>query len=149
MHAKSAYSLDALLKKRRWDLDSASAETNAARMRVEQCVQASRVLGESIAALEEEMRNVFITGKPIDTTRHDVLGAWLADRRRALQVKLAELRSAEAEFEKKRHHLFKVKQGVMVIEKHKEGREKEQSVHDRRQEQNQSDDLWLQRRDND
>ena len=149
MRVKSPYSLDALLKKRRWDLDSASAETIEARMLVERCADESRLLGESIAALEGELRSIFASGKSIDTTKHEVLGAYLSDRRKALQTKLIELRSAETEFEKRRRRLFTVKQGVMVIEKHKEGKEKEYAQHELRKEQNQSDDLWLQRRQDD
>jgi flagellar export protein FliJ len=146
MPAKSPYSLDALLKKRRWDLDSASAETIEARLLVEKCAEECRHLGESIAALEDEIRSVIANGKPIDTTRHSLLGVYLADRRVTFKAKQAELRNCEEEFEKRRHRLFKVKQGVMVIEKHKEGVQKEQAQHELRNEQNQSDDLWLQRR---
>ena len=146
MPTKASYSLDALLKKRRWDLDTASAETNEARLLAEKCAEACRLIGESITAIENEIRNVIANGMSIDTTRHRVLGVYLTDRREALKSKQWELKILEDEFEKRRHRLFKVKQGVMVIEKHKEGVQKEQALHELRSEQNQSDDLWLQRR---
>lgn len=143
---KPPYTLEALLKKRRWDLDAASAEITAARLAVEQRAQESNRIGQSIEELEQELRELFSGGAVIDPARQEVLSAYLDDRRQALKRKIAELKKAEQEFEQSRHRLYRIKQGVMVLEKHKEGKDREHAQQVSRKEQLLVDDLWLQRR---
>lgn len=143
---KPQYTLEALLKLRRWDLDGASAESLRARQSLDECALESQRIGQAIADLELELRELFRGGTSIDTGRHVVLRGYLEDRRQALQAKLAELRQAERVFETARHRLYRIKQGVMVLEKHKDGKEKEHMRELQRGEQQQLDDIWLQHR---
>jgi len=143
---KPPYVLEALLKKRRWDLDAASVEIATARHAVELRAQEASRIGKSIEELEREIREVCADGERIEPARHEALSTYLEDRRQALIMQIAELKKAEEEYEQTRHRLFRIKQGVMVLEKHKEGKDREHAQQALRNEQHQADDLWLQRR---
>lgn len=146
---KPPYVLEALLKKRRWDLDAASVEIAAARQTVDLRAQEANRIGRAIEELERELREICTNGAKIEPARHEVLSVYLGDRRQALMTQIAELKMAEEELEQTRSRLFRIKQGVMVLEKHKEGKDKEHAQQVSRSEQVRADDLWLQRRQED
>jgi flagellar export protein FliJ len=138
------YPLKGLLTMRRGDLDLSRVETIKARDALECAVEESRQIGMAIAEMEEELRAVCETGATIDLGRHAALSGFLKDRRQAMQKMTAELRHAEQVYEQSRNRLHRVKQGVMVLEKHKETKQLEFKNEETRREQLQMDDMWLQ-----
>jgi flagellar export protein FliJ len=138
------YSLKGLLTVRQGDLDVARLETNKTRDVLERAAEECRRVGMTIAEAEEELRATCGRGVTIDPTRHAALSSFLKDRRQALQKLAIELRQAEQAYELSRNQLHSVKQGVMVLEKHKEGKQLEYRTEANRREQQLLDDMWLQ-----
>ena len=138
------YSLKGLLTVRQGDLDVARLETNKAREVLDRTAEECRRIGMTIAEHEDELRAVCECGGTIDPGRHAALSSFLKDRRQALQKQSEALRQAEQAYELSRNQLHKVKQGVMVLEKHKEGKQLEYRTEADRREQQILDDMWLQ-----
>jgi len=138
--------LNSLLKVRRWDLDTAKTETLQARLNVESRAQESERVGGVIQQLENDLRGCCDRGTTIDPDRHASLSVFLKEQRQALLTKLNELRLAERNYEQSRARLYRVKQGVMVLEKHLDKMDDEIRREELRHDQLQQDDLWLSRR---
>ena len=137
------YALKGLLTMRRGDLDLSRVETTKARDVLDRTVEETRRIGTAIAEIEEDLRAVCETGATIDPTRHATLSGYMKDRLLAMQKKMVELRNAEQLYEQSRNRLHRVKQGVMVLEKHKETKQQEFEIETSRSEQKQMDDIWL------
>jgi flagellar export protein FliJ len=137
------YTLKGLLTMRRGDLDLSRVETTKARDVLDQAAEDARRIGLTISEIEEELRAVCETGATIDPGRHAALSGFLKDRRQAMLKQMTELRNAEQLYEQSRNRLHRVKQGVMVLEKHKETKQQESEIEASRREQKLMDDMWL------
>ena len=143
---KGGSPLKSLLKVRRWDLDTAKTETVQARQNVEICARESEQIGGVVQQLENDLRGCCDAGAVIDPDRHVSLSVFLKEQRQALEKKLDELRLAEKTYEQSRNRLYRVKQGVMVLEKHLDKVDDEIRREELRRDQLQQDDLWLAKR---
>lgn len=138
------YTLKGLLTMRRGDLDSSRAEITKARDVLERAAEEVSQTGKTIAEIEVELRSLCETGATIDPSRHAALSGFLKDRQQVMQKQKAMLQYAEQLYEQARNRLHRVKQGVMVLEKHKETKEQEFKTDASRREQKLMDDMWLQ-----
>lgn len=137
------YPIEPVLRVRRWDLDAAKAEQVRAGRVLSERSDEARQLGASIAALEAMLREAHQQGAAIDMDRQRGLTAYLASQRQDFQAKLEELRQTQQAYDATRLASLEAKQKLMVLEKHKEGKQQEHMQDHVRQEQKQSDDLWL------
>lgn len=139
------YPIESVLRVRRWDLDAARAEQECAGRVLNERNDEAHQLGASIAALETMLREAHQQGAAIDMDWQRGLTAYLAGQRRDFQDKLEELRQAQHAYDATRLAVLEANQKLMVLEKHKEGKQQEHMQDYIRQEQKQSDDLWLMR----
>lgn len=140
------YRMEPLLKVRQWDLDVAKADEVRAHAVVKERAEASERVQRAIVELEAAIRLAYTAGASIDADRHQRLTVLLKTRRTEYQERLAELQQAEKMHEQTRRQVQRVKQGVLTLEKHKEGQQAERDQDRFRHEQKQLDDLWLLRR---
>lgn len=138
------YSMDPLLKVRRWDADIAKAEEIRALHDVNERARETREIGESIAGVEASIRETY-QGGAINAQWCISLSRFLECRRQDFSGKQDELRKAENAHEQVRYKLHTAKQGVLTLEKHREGKRAEHELDAQREEQKSADDLWLQR----
>jgi flagellar export protein FliJ len=137
------YRMEPVLSIRRWDMDAAKAEEVRAGRVLNDRSEEARQLGESIATLEASLREAFQQGASIDMNWHQRFVAFLASRRQDFKEKLDELRTAQLVYDEMRLALSKAKKNLMVLEKHKEGKQEANVLEEVRQEQKRMDDLWL------
>lgn len=140
------YRMEPLLKARQWDLDVAKADEARARTVVRERAEASERVQRAIVEVEATIRQAYTAGASIDADRHQRLTILLKTRRSELQERLLELQQAEKLHEQTQRQVQRVKQGVLTLEKHKEGQKSERDQDLFRHEQKQMDDLWLLRR---
>ncbi len=138
------YSMDPLLKVRRWDADIAKAEEMRALHDVNERARETREIGESIAGLETSIRETY-QGGAINAQWCVTLSRFLECRRQDFRGKQDELRQAENAHAQVRYKLHTAKQGVLTLEKHRDGKRSEHELNAQREEQKLADDLWLQR----
>lgn len=140
------YRMEPLLKARQWDLDIAKADEIRARAVVKERAEASERIGRAIVEIEIAIRQASTAGANIDADHHQRLTILLKMRRAEHRERLAELQQAEKMHDQSRRHVQRVKQGVLTLEKHKEGQKSERDQDVFRHEQKQMDDLWLLRK---
>lgn len=143
MKRKFRYSLDALLKKRRWELDSLRAEEQAARGVREQHQAECAVLTDTISAVEAELRSEQAPDRPIRPELYQVLGGFLRHKRESLTEAQERLASAEREHEDAVNRVVAMKQSLRALERHREAKENEFRTEQDREAIRASDELWI------
>ena len=140
------YQLEALLKKRRSELDAAIAEEAAAVQALEGMKKQRAQIEDSIARTEEEMRAASSPGRPIEQEKLDLARKYLRQKREELERKEQEVQKAEKLCEQLRQQKNTIRQSIKTLERHREAKRTEREFELRRAEQRGLDELWLLRR---
>lgn len=141
--SRREYPLGALIRRQTWELDAARAVALEARGKVDRHAEISRRIGQSVADLEGELRDMYGRGESIDRDQQQVKASYLAVQRGELRRSVEELRKAELAYEASRRKLLTIKQGEMVLEKHRDGWRQARELDQRRNEQQSLDESWL------
>lgn len=140
---KSGYPLEALLKIRRIDLDHAQVAILKARGELDRITNQQQLLAQTIQSVESELRELCESGGVIDQGRHQAMITFLTDRQLVMKEMTQEVKRAEQHYEQTRSQLGQARQGVKVLEKHKDKQIQERVRETARKEQLTVDDLWL------
>jgi hypothetical protein len=140
------YQLQALLKKRRSELDTVIAEEAAAIQALDGLNKQRADIEHAIARAEEEMRAASRPGCAIDQEQFDLARKYLRQKREEFERKAKEVQKAEKVCEQLRRQKNAIRQGIKTLERHRETKRAEREVELRRSEQRGLDELWLLRR---
>jgi hypothetical protein len=141
--ASFRYSLEMLLKQRRWEQDLSAAQERTARGVLEAHRQDARGAEGALSRVESALREARRAGAPIDPRQHESASLYLARGREALRVKARQTAKAEEVHEQTRHSLLRSVQAVRALEQHRENRQREHKRERQQLAQDKQDELWL------
>lgn len=139
------YSLEALIKKRSWDLDVQRTEESRARQIVEEIEQQINMLENCITGLEQDIRDSRKENTILQPDKYHATLIYINDQRKIALNKKEELRKAVDVHEQILAQVEALHKSIKGLEKHKE---KKRALHDKEVQNwvlSQSDELWLMR----
>lgn len=137
------YSLEALLKKRSWDLESVRLEEVEAREAREKQQARYDTQAARVMATEEELRGRNAPDSAIDAERYQALMVFLGDARRVLSEEQTLVDAAEAQHAEVLERLHFAKRSLRALERHRDRKEEEFRLEEDRKGIRESDELWL------
>lgn len=140
------YSLEALLRKRNWDLDALRQEERETYALVESQFAICEELQAQKRDVEAEIRASSARHSDIQPEMYTALRTFLTEKREALSVantRLDEVKETHAEIMER---VLAAKQSVRTLERHRDTKEAEYRIEQERAVIKQSDELWLLRR---
>jgi flagellar biosynthesis chaperone FliJ len=137
------YSLEMLLKQRRWEQDLSAVQERTARGVLEAHREAAHGAEGAVARVESALREARRAGVPIDPRQHESASLYLAQVREALRAKARQATKAEEVHEQTRHSLLRSVQAVRALEQHREDRRREHKRERQSLAQQKQDELWL------
>jgi flagellar biosynthesis chaperone FliJ len=137
------YSLEALLKHRRWEQDSSALKERTARDVLSTRTQDARIAAAAVSGVESALRDSLKAGTLIDPRRHESLALYLTHARQALWAKARQVSNAEEAHEQTQRGLLQSVRAVRALERHKDDKQREFKRERGQIEQRKLDDLWL------
>ena len=137
------YSLEMLLKQRRWEQDLSAAQERTARGVLDAHRDAARDAESAVSRVESALREARRAGVPIDPRQHESASLYLAQTREALRAKASQAAKAEQVHEQTRTSLLRSVQAVRALEQHRENRRREHKRERQSLAQQKQDELWL------
>jgi len=137
------YTLEPLLKQRRWEKDASATREREARSVLKAHTQEAQSAARAVSGVECALREALKAGASIDARRHESLSLYLAHAREVLQAKARQASKAEEAHEQIRHGLLRSIQTVRGLERHRENKQREHKREQQQLEQQKQDELWL------
>jgi chromosome segregation ATPase len=137
------YTLEPVLTKSRWDLDTASSELAAARRHVVHCDRAVAETRASLASLCDEFERIRSHSSGLLLHKEAALRQYGERVAALLQQRLAAQQEAQALHNRLADQARKALQVVRGMERHKDRLRDEHDAGQRSTEQKQADDGWL------
>ena len=137
------YSLEALIKKRNWDLDVQRMEEARARQILEQRNDEQQQLEDYIAELERGIREAGARDVQLNPDRYNAMTAFLNDQRARLEEKKKQAAQARRIHDQIIDQIQSVRKSIKSLEKHKERKKKDFEMVANRSELIENDDMWL------
>lgn len=137
------YSLEALLRKRNWDLQALSLEVQQALVYKEHQQRICEDMRLKILGGEDALREHHAMNMEIQPEQYNALLMFISDLRDALVVAEGRLREAADKHSELFDKLVVSKQSIKSLERHKELRRLDHRVEEQREEIRDSDELWL------
>jgi flagellar biosynthesis chaperone FliJ len=139
------YTLEALLKQRRFEQDGSVAQERAARGALKAGIEKAQAAAAAVTGVETSLRESLKAGASIDPRRHESLSLYLVHARDVLRAKADQASKAEKAHEQTRSGLLRSVQVVRALERHKENKRREHKRGRQYLDQQKQDELWLAR----
>lgn len=137
------YSLEALIKKHSWELESVRIQEKEKRnikdARQKQCADIEAMIAE----IETELRHAHASDSQINPDAYRALTVYLNDRRSELGEAKNRFDEAAREHEGVVRQVMSIKRSLRALEKHRAGKEAEFRLEQDRNEMRTADELWL------
>jgi flagellar biosynthesis chaperone FliJ len=137
------YTLEMLLKQRRWEQDASATRERSARRTLEAQAADARRAEDALGGVEGALREARRAGAPIDARQHEAASLYLARMREALRVKARQAEKAQELHEQAREGLLRSVQAVRALERHRENLQREHQRERQNLAQQKQDELWL------
>ena len=140
------YTLDPVIKKNNWDINTLKIEAAQAKEVVDKYMAESEELRMKIEKLEQDIRASHEPNSLIICDKYEGTKNFLNHQHQLLEVKRKELEQAEYVYEQIVSQLRSLKQSTKGLENHRRGKKKIYQMQQERAAIIEADDAWLMRR---
>lgn len=140
------YSLNALIKKREWELSAIQEEVSQAASLIDEILQSISGIGKNIEELEINMRDASRNGTGIDPHHAMTTREYLIQKRKEREDMKDRLADANKKYEELFKKLNEANKAVLTLQKHKKGQRKIFNQDLQSAIFKEADSIWLSRR---